>query len=112
MRKLLSGVALAMIVGAASTGSYWLGRTYRDPLPQMNAVAPAQAADRQPSYYQDPSGKPVYSQVPKKDANGRDYVPIYEDVESAASSSAPAQATTTPAGGGQGGKLLSLKTPR
>src|SRR5438552_1240065 len=37
------------------------------------------AAERTPLYYQDPSGKPDYSPVPKKDAAGRDYVPIFED---------------------------------
>jgi Cu(I)/Ag(I) efflux system membrane fusion protein len=37
------------------------------------------AIERQPLYYQDPSGKPDYSPTPKKDATGRDYVPVYED---------------------------------
>jgi Cu(I)/Ag(I) efflux system membrane fusion protein len=39
----------------------------------------AAAAERQPLYYQDPTGKPDYSPVPKKDAAGRDFVPVYED---------------------------------
>jgi len=39
----------------------------------------AAAVERQPLYYQDPSGKPDYSPTPKKDAAGRDYVPVYED---------------------------------
>src|SRR5439155_23121321 len=39
----------------------------------------ASAAERQPLYYQDPTGKPGYSSTPKKDAEGRDYVPVYEE---------------------------------
>lgn len=36
-------------------------------------------AERQPLYYQDPTGKPDYSPTPKKDAQGRDYVPVYDE---------------------------------
>jgi Cu(I)/Ag(I) efflux system membrane fusion protein len=36
-------------------------------------------AQRQPLYYQDPSGKPDYSPTPKRDAQGRDFVPVYGD---------------------------------
>ena len=41
----------------------------------------AQAADdaRTPLYYQDPSGAPFYSAVPKKTPDGRDYAPVFED---------------------------------
>jgi Cu(I)/Ag(I) efflux system membrane fusion protein len=106
MRKILFGVALATIVGAASTGSYWLGRTHTDPLPQMNAFAPAQAADRQPSYYQDPSGKPDYSPVPKKDSMGMDFVPVYEVEEDNGSP----QSTAATASKAQG-KILYYRNP-
>ena len=34
-------------------------------------------------YYKDPTGKPDYSQMPKKDELGRDYVPVYENEEAA-----------------------------
>src|SRR6266850_8456197 len=43
------------------------------------AIGIAAAAERTPLYYQDPSGKPDYSPIPKKDAEGRDYVPVYEE---------------------------------
>src|SRR5437763_3264491 len=55
----------------------------------------ASAAERQPLYYQDATGKPDYSPTPKKDAAGRDYVPVYED---SGARSAPA-AATPPSGG-------------
>jgi membrane fusion protein, copper/silver efflux system len=44
-------------------------------------------------YYKDPTGKPDYSQVPKKDDLGRDYVPVYEDEEAALT---PAPVAETP----------------
>ena len=54
----------------------------------------ARAEERQPLYYQDPSGKLDYSPGPKKDAQGRDYVPVYEDT---GASPAPANAPSLPA---------------
>ena len=39
------------------------------------------AAERKILYYRDPSGAPYWSAEPKKDADGRDYLPVYEDEE-------------------------------
>src|SRR5438309_3786319 len=54
----------------------------------------ASAAERQPLYYQDPTGKSDYSPTPKKDAEGRDYVPVYE--EPGAASEKPAAQPAAP----------------
>src|ERR1051326_8401714 len=48
------------------------------------AAAPAATPSRAIAYYQDPTGKPDFSPEPKKDADGRDYVPVYEDAADAA----------------------------
>src|SRR5215472_10634193 len=56
--------ALALLVTALALGT---------------SVETVTAIERQPLYYQDPSGKPDYSATPKKDATGRDYIPVYED---------------------------------
>jgi Cu(I)/Ag(I) efflux system membrane fusion protein len=64
----------------------------------------ARVEERQPLYYQDPSGKPDYSPGPKKDAQGRDYVPVYEDI------GAPANASTPPAPAGER-KILYYRNP-
>jgi hypothetical protein len=56
----------------------------------------AAAAERTPLYYQDPSGKPDYSPAPKKDAQGRDYVPVYEEPGVAPAS--PPTPASAPAG--------------
>jgi len=68
----------------------------------------ARAEERQPLYYQDPSGKPDYSPAPKKDAQGRDYVPVYEDT---GASPAPATAPAPPPAPGGERKILYYRNP-
>ena len=70
-RRNISVLILALLA-AALIGGYQIGR-------HPTAIGFAVAADRTPLYYQDPSGKPDYSPTPKKDAGGRDYVPVYEE---------------------------------
>src|SRR5216683_223105 len=68
-RSKLGLLAVALIAAALAIGSEW-GRL---------SSSTASAAERQPLYYQDPTGKPDYSPIPKKDAEGRDYIPVYEE---------------------------------
>jgi Cu(I)/Ag(I) efflux system membrane fusion protein len=50
----------------------------------------AQAAEpRQPLYYQDPSGQSEFSPTPKKDVQGRDFVPVYDDPDTPAPAAVP-----------------------
>jgi Cu(I)/Ag(I) efflux system membrane fusion protein len=59
--------------------------------PAAAQAAPARPASGQtPLYYQDPTGKADFSPLPKKDAQGRDYVPVYDD---AGRTAAPKPAT-------------------
>src|SRR5438067_2337978 len=67
------------------------------------------AAERQPLYYQDPTGKPDYSPTPKKDAAGRDYVPVYDDTIPAPAS-APSPSPAAPPPGGER-KILYYRNP-
>ena len=54
------------------------------------AAFSAQAAEPgQPLYYQDPSGQSDFSPTPKKDAQGRDYVAVYDDADTPAPPPAP-----------------------
>ena len=73
---------ISAFIAAAIVGSYTLGRHHTE-------TGIAAAAERTPLYYQDPSGKPDYSPTPKKDPEGRDYVPVYDE-PGAAPASAPA----------------------
>src|ERR1700724_542309 len=72
------------------------------------AIGIAAAAERTPLYYQDPSGKPGYSPTPKKDAEGRDYVPVYD--EPGATLARP-PASPAPAAPGGDRKILYYRNP-
>src|SRR6516225_150616 len=50
--------------------------------PPIHFAGTATAADRVPLYYRDPSGAPRWSGVPRKDSEGRDYLPVYDEEES------------------------------
>jgi Cu(I)/Ag(I) efflux system membrane fusion protein len=62
-------------------GSYWSIEKSARP-PQIHFAGTAAAADRVPLYYRDPSGAPRWSGVPRKDSEGRDYLPVYDEEES------------------------------
>lgn len=104
---LAAGIAVTVALG----GGYWLGRQSAPP-PPAPAPAPAPAhdaaahaaaqvaAERAILYYQAPDGAPDYSPVPKKDAQGRDYTPVYADPEPAPPPPAP-----------KSGKILYYRNP-
>jgi Cu(I)/Ag(I) efflux system membrane fusion protein len=92
----------AALIAAAMIGSYTLGR-------HQTEIGIAAAAERTPLYYQDPSGKPDYSPTPKKDAEGRDYVPAYDEP-----AAAPASTSASPAPAAAPGdkrKILYYRNP-
>lgn len=66
-------VAVLALLGVAA-GGYWLGK--RSAAPSSEAVAAK--SERKLLYYRNPMGLPDTSPVPKKDAMGMDYVPVYE----------------------------------
>src|SRR5919201_885137 len=82
MRRLGGVILVALGVTAGAAGGYWYARPPAGGL--APAVAPettAAAAERKILYYRDPSGAPYWSAEPKKDADGRDSLPVYEDEE-------------------------------
>jgi membrane fusion protein, copper/silver efflux system len=97
-RRKNSVLVLALVV--ALICGYVLGRH------QTEIGIPAAAVERTPLYYQDPSGRPDYSPTPKKDAEGRDYVPVYH--EPGASPPAPPAPATAPT---RERKLLYYRNP-
>jgi len=83
------GLVLLVIAAAAvgAAGGYWYApRQSTMSTPSVSAASAAAADDRTILYYRDPSGAPFWSAEPKKDAQGRDYLPVYSDEEQ---SSAP-----------------------
>jgi len=73
-------LALGLTIGAAVTYRYaHRPVSFADSVSAMQASA--QSSDRKILYYRHPSGAPYWSAEPKKDANGRDYLPVYDDEE-------------------------------
>src|SRR5437016_6959352 len=72
-------VLLAFGIAAGAVGGYW----YAGQPARLGSAAPqsAAAAERRIIYYRDPSGAPYWSAATKKDAGGRDYLPVYDDEE-------------------------------
>lgn len=123
MSRLLSllGVAILAAVGGAA-GGYWLAR-HPELLPTLlelpsvhsQAAEPTQVAeepatDRPVLYYRDPSGRPYWSSIPKKDEQGRDYLPVYEDDKAISLEPEPATAQAAPRSSGER-KILYYRNP-
>jgi Cu(I)/Ag(I) efflux system membrane fusion protein len=82
MSRLAGAILLTLGVSAGAAGGYWYARLPAGvPAPTVAPENTAAAADRKILYYRDPSGAPYWSAEPKKDADGRDYLPVYEDEE-------------------------------
>jgi Cu(I)/Ag(I) efflux system membrane fusion protein len=94
-------VLIPALLAAAIIGTYEFGW-------HPSAISIGAAAERTPLYYQDPSGKPDYSPTPKKDAEGRDYVPVYDEPDAAAST--PTSPASAAAPGGER-KILYYRNP-
>jgi Cu(I)/Ag(I) efflux system membrane fusion protein len=73
-RLWVAGAVVVLL--AAAGGGFLLGRMNGGGTvpPAPSGVSP----ERKPLYYQDPDGKPIYSASPKKNADGRDFKPIYQ----------------------------------
>src|SRR5262245_15302105 len=80
MRPLTGAIVLALGVTAGAAGGYWYARAPAGTA--ASGIAPESAGlERKILYYRDPSGAPYWSAEPKKDAQGRDYLPVFEDEE-------------------------------
>jgi membrane fusion protein, copper/silver efflux system len=95
---LTSATVVALI--AAAGGGFIAGRAQRQPAetPGMAVVTPVAAQTTgAPIYYQDPDGRPLYSLMPTKTPDGRDYrgVPASADI-SFEVASAPEAAPAAP----------------
>ncbi len=64
----------AMLLLAVAAAGYWFGTHAASGARQATSAA---KAERTVLYYRNPMGLPDTSPVPKKDAMGMDYVPVY-----------------------------------
>ncbi len=82
MHRFSGVILLAFGLTGGAAGGYWFSRPYAAPSPSVTVEAnAASSTERKILYYRDPSGAPNWSAEPKKDAKGRDYVPVYEAEE-------------------------------
>jgi membrane fusion protein, copper/silver efflux system len=72
---------LSLLLAGAALASYgYLQRSGSATTPVSGAPR-ATAAERTILYYRDPSGAPSWSATPKSDAQGRSFLPVYDDAE-------------------------------
>jgi Cu(I)/Ag(I) efflux system membrane fusion protein len=82
MRRLSGLAILGLGLAAGAAGGYWYARhPAGTPAPIGVTQSTVSAAERKIIYYRDPGGAPYWSAEPKKDASGRDYLPVYADEE-------------------------------
>jgi Cu(I)/Ag(I) efflux system membrane fusion protein len=82
-RKIVIGVAAAALLGVVGgyrlgAGSWSLGWR-AEPAPAVSVKESTTA--RKVLYWKDPDGKADFSPAPKKTADGRDYLPVYDEEE-------------------------------
>ena len=83
MRRLKGVILLALGLTAGTAGGYWYAQNPHAGAVQPAATNIAAAADRTILYYRDPSGAPYWSATPKRDKDGRDYLPVFDGEEPA-----------------------------
>src|SRR5512143_1248676 len=77
-RFAIFAVTLALSASAAAGYAYWNWSAIAAASAQITA---ATATERKILYYRDPSGAPSWSATPKNDAQGRAFLPVYDDAE-------------------------------
>ncbi len=100
----IAAAAIAIAIAIALAVGFWFGRSYQPASPTAPQVSAA--PERTVIYYKDPAGKADYSPTPKKDAEGRDYLPVYADEEAASTPEPP----SPPPRQGRG-KILYYRNP-
>ena len=79
MTKIRAVYILSLVLAAGAVTGY--AYLHRSGFPALSAVAQASAAERTILYYRDPTGAPFWSATPKNDAQGRAYLPVYDEAE-------------------------------
>ncbi len=79
MTKIRAVLILSLVLAAGAVTGY--AYLHRSGFPALSAVAQASAAERTILYYRDPTGAPFWSATPKNDAQGRAYLPVYDEAE-------------------------------
>ena len=76
-RSVIAGAAVLAVLGSAVAGYRFGAGAWPIPAHLLHGTA----AGRTVLYWKDPEGKNDFSPGPKKTADGRDYIPVYEEQE-------------------------------
>jgi len=79
MTKIRAVFILSLVLAAGAVTGY--AYLHRSGFSALSAIAQASAAERTILYYRDPTGAPFWSATPKNDAQGRAYLPVYDEAE-------------------------------
>ena len=118
-RKLIAGIGVLVILAAAAGYRFGVGSGSNARIPSREAVSPAvgnaKAVARTVLYWKDPDGNSDFSPTLKKTADGRDYLPVYEDEEAGFADTPPAKPKALAGRSGAGpnatGKILYYRNP-
>ncbi|HET7157925.1 MAG TPA: efflux RND transporter periplasmic adaptor subunit, partial [Burkholderiales bacterium] len=99
MKLALKIMVLVLFFAAAIGGGYWWGARHAPSAGTIDTRSQKSDAAATPSpkkilYYRNPMGLADTSPVPKKDAMGMDYIPVYEGDEQAAGEHAAIKIST------------------
>ena len=81
MTKTRAVLILSLVIAAGAVASYGYSHRSGGTLASLSVAPPAAAAEHTILYYRDPAGAPFWSATPKNDAQGRAFVPVYDDAE-------------------------------
>ena len=81
MTKTRFVVILSFVLAAVGAAGYGYVQRTDSAAPLSIATRQAAAVERTILYYRDPSGAPDWSATPKNDAQGRAFLPVYDDAE-------------------------------
>ena len=93
-------IVVVALLGVGATG-YWLGGQSTEGRGQKTGLIAANETARKILYYRNPMGLADTSPVPKKDAMGMDYVPVFEGGEDNSDGKQTASSFDTSGGSGQ-----------
>ena len=81
MTRIRTAFIVTFGLATATVGSYGYINRPTTSATLLNVAPQASAAERATLYYRDPTGAPTWSATPKADAQGRAYLPVYDDAE-------------------------------
>ncbi len=104
-------VILVLVVAAALGAGYRYGPQRGAPTASSAAIAPPKPAERRVLYWRHPDGTATYAAAPAKTAQGKSYLPIFDDQEPDVPEAVEAKQIAAKAANNGNHKLLYYRNP-